>query len=170
MPCVSPTAPQSVPAVSSTPPAAYTLGSATGSGGVSVVDPVWIEKYPYLYGPNAKDPDEGQGDIECNDAISQLLNKFTGTGGTFSTWKERHAFIYAAQIGYLYVKSSADIPPVPVFFLQEAHYWHTGIIMGRAAAKIDAAQVDWKALVATAAAGGLGVQALLKYVFPLLGV
>jgi len=156
----------------STKPETYTLVSSSGSGGGSVVDPVWVEKYPYLYGPNAKDPDEGQGDIECNDEISKILIKFTGIGGTFSTWSERHAFIFAAQIGYLHVKSSADVPPVPSFYLKEAHYWNTGIIMGRAAAKLEekAAQIDWKAIIAAAAAGGFGVQALLKYIFPLLGV
>ena len=133
-------------------------------------DPKWAQLYPDLYGPTAKDPDNGTGDLECNDEISAILNKYTGIGGTFSTWSERHAFIIAAQIGYLHVKTRADVPPVPVFFMKEAHYWRTGIIMGRAAAKLENTQIDWKALVATAAAGGLGVQALLKYIFPMLGV
>lgn len=133
-------------------------------------DPKWAQLYPDLYGPTAKDPDNGTGDLECNDEIATVLNKYTGIGGTFSTWSERHAFIIAAQIGYLHVKTSADVPPVPVFFTDEAHYWRTGIIMGRAAAKLENTQIDWKALVATAAAGGLGVQALLKYIFPMLGV
>jgi len=150
-------------------PASYIGDSAIGSGGGSVTeDPKWAQLYPDLYGPTAKDPDNGTGDEDCNDEISKILNKYTGIGGTFSTWSERHAFIIGAQIGYLHVKSSADVPPVPVFFQDEAHYWRTGIIMGRSAAKLD--QVDWKAIVAAVAAGGIGVQGLLKYVFPLWGV
>lgn len=150
--------------------AGYIAGSGTGFGGSSVAEDIskWATLYPDLYGPTAKDPDNGTGDEECNDEISKILNKYTGIGGTFSTWSERHAFILGAQIGYLHVKSSADVPPVPIFFLDEAHYWRTGIIMGRAAAKAEA--VDWKAIVAAVAAGGIGVQGLIKYIFPLIGV
>lgn len=149
-------------------PVTSTTSSDTGSGGISVTDDKWAQLYPDLYGPTAKDPDNGTGDVECNDEISAILNKYTGVGGTFSTWSERHAFIIGAQIGYLHVKSSADVPPVPIFFTDEAHYWRTGIIMGRAAAKLD--QIDWKTTIAAVAAGGVGVQALLKFIFPMLGV
>ena len=110
-----------------------------------MVDQKWIEKYPCLFGPGAKDPDEGQGEIECTDLIGNLMAKFTGYGGTFSTWSERHAFIYAAEIGYLHIRSTEDVPPVPEFWSTEAHYWMSGIIMGRAAAKMEEAggKIPW---------------------------
>lgn len=129
----------------------------------------WAVLYPHLYGPNAKDPDEGAGNIECNDIISAVLNKFTGIGGTFSNWNERHAFITAAQIGYLYVKHNDDVPPVPQFWLAEGHYWMTGIIMGRSAAKLEEAGMTWKTIVGVFAAGGITLTAVWKLIFPMLG-
>lgn len=95
----------------------------------------FVETFPDLYGPNAKDPDEGKGEIECTDAISKIFNLYTGQGGTFSTWSERHCFLNAFFIGRDYVESSADIPPVPYFWLTEAHYWRAGIMLGRASKK-----------------------------------
>lgn len=135
-----------------------------------MVDPKWVKQYPDLYGPDAKDPDNGEGDFECNDAISQIVNKFTGIGGTFSTWSERHAFIIAAQIGYLNVHHDADVPPVPEFFQGEAHYWRTGIIMGRAAAKLETQISDWKIITGIFAAGGVTLTAIWKLLLPFLGV
>ena len=123
----------------------------------------WVDKYPALYGPNAKDPDEGQGEIECTDVIAQLLAKFTGYGGTFSTWTERHAFIIFGGIGYLDVKTSDDIPPTPEFFLSEMQYCTTGLIMGRATAKLEAAAPSLKTCIAIFAAGGISVGSLLKF-------
>lgn len=95
------------------------------------VNKKFVEKYPDLYGPAAIDPDEGNGEIELNDAVAQFMNKYTGAGGTFSTWSERHCFITALTIGNEDVKSSDDIPPVPHFWITEAHYWRTGIFSGR---------------------------------------
>lgn len=92
----------------------------------------FVRKYPSLYGPAALDPDGGGGDAECDDLISKLTAKFTGYGGTFSTWTERHAFIIAAGIGYNDVTSSADVPPVPFWCIGELQYWLTGVTMGRA--------------------------------------
>lgn len=105
----------------------------------------WVEKYPALFGPNAKDPDAGQGQIECDDTIARIMAKFTGYGGTFSTWTERHAFIIFAGIGYNDVTSSADVPPVPEFFLQEMAYCYTGLSMGRGMKKVEdaAARTNW---------------------------
>jgi hypothetical protein len=97
----------------------------------------WTEKYPSLFGPCAEDPDEGNGEAELDDPISRLLNKFTGAGGTFSTWTERHAFIIFASIGYNDVESSADVPPVPRFFLTETQYCFSGLAFGRAAKKLE---------------------------------
>jgi len=174
--------------VSSTPPGTFTTVSVSGSGGGSVADPAphwegdvwvdgdyrverkWCELYPDMFGPLSKDPDEGQGEVECDDLISRFLNKFTGAGGTFSTWTERHAFIIASQIGYLCVKSSADVPPVPKFFLHESHYWRDGIIVGRGAAKVEGAAPSLKAYAGIFAAGGISIAAVLKYALPMIGV
>lgn len=124
-----------------------------------MVDQKWIVKYPHLYGPGAKDPDEGQGDAEVDDFVSKLMAKYTGYGGTFSTWSERHAFITAANIGYIDVACSSDVPPVPDFWIGEGHYWLTGITMGRAARKVEEAAPSLKTYAAIfvggAAAGNL---------------
>lgn len=74
-----------------------------------MVEQKWIDKYPSLYGPGAHDPDEGKGDVELDDYLARVMNKYTGAGGTFSTWNERHCFLTAVTIGYLYVESSADV-------------------------------------------------------------
>ena len=100
----------------------------------------WVEKYPALFGPCRQDPDGGQGDIECDDAIAKLLAKFTGYGGTFSNWMERHAFIIFAGIGYNDVESKDDVPPIPDFFLTEMAYCYTGLSMGRGAKKVGDAE------------------------------
>jgi len=127
------------------------------------MDQKWVEKYPYLFGPNAKDPDEGKGEIECTDVVAKLMEKFTGYGGTFSTWSERHAFIYAAMIGYNDVTSSADIPPVPEFWVSEAHYWLSGITMGRMAKKLEENAPSIKGYITAFLAGNAtGVAGALK--------
>lgn len=100
------------------------------------VDPRLVAAFPQWFGPNAKDPDEGQGDIECNDLIATISAKFTGLGGTFSTWKERHAFIVGAEIGYSFVDHTVFIP-CPEFFQSEAHYFYSGIMAGRLAKKLE---------------------------------
>lgn len=136
----------------------------------------WCDLYPDLFGPLAKDPDEGQGDVECNDMISVFLNKFSGAGGVFSTWNERHAFIISSQIGYLIIKSSDDVPPVPRFFLHESHYWREGIIIGRGAAKVEAAssQIPWTPVIVAALGAGTGGavwgQDIVRVVLALIGV
>jgi hypothetical protein len=126
-----------------------------------MVDQKWIDKYPHLYGPTAKDPDEGS-DGEVDDFVSRLMNKYTGAGGTFSTWPERHAFITASSIGYLDVATSSDVPPVPVFWVKEAHYWLSGLVMGRASRKIEEAGPSLKTYVAIFAAGGVSIAGILK--------
>jgi len=124
----------------------------------------WVDKYPDLYGPAAQDPDEGNGEGELDDYISRILNKYTGAGGTFSTWSERHTFITAVSIGYLDVAASTDIPPVPKFWLTEGHYWLTGLVMGRAAKKVEQAAPGWKTYLTMFAAGGISVTGILKLI------
>jgi hypothetical protein len=97
----------------------------------------FVRKYPALFGPIAADPDHGEGDIECDDTISRIMNKLTGIGGTYSTWKERHCSIVAAGIGYNDVETSADVPPCPKFWLSENQYWVGHLAIGREAKKQD---------------------------------
>lgn len=112
----------------------------------------WVEKYPSLYGPMATDPDGGAGEVECTDAIAQILAKFTGYGGTFSTWTERHAFIIFAGIGYNDVNTSDDVPPIPEFFIPEMAYCYTGLSMGRATKKLEevVGKTNWAPVIIAA--------------------
>lgn len=91
----------------------------------------WCDHYPQYYGPCAIDPDHGQGDIELDDALAKALAKIDGYGGVGSTSGERHCFQAAFLLAHNFVESSADIPPVPKFWLDEAHYWMSGITAGR---------------------------------------
>jgi hypothetical protein len=115
----------------------------------------WVDKYPALYGPNAQDPDGGNGSEELDDAIAKILAKFTGYGGTFSTWTERHAFIIFAGIGYNDVTSSADVPPIPFWCLKEMAYCYTALSMGRGAKKVEEAAPSLKTYAAIFIGGGL---------------
>jgi hypothetical protein len=172
-----------------TPSGTNTTGSVTGSGGGSLADPAphwdgdfwvsasgyrvarkWVDKYPALYGPLSQDPDEGQGEVECNDLIAQLLAKFTGYGGTFSTWTERHGFIIFGGIGYNDVTCSADVPPIPEWALKEMAYCYTGLSMGRAAKKLEEAAPSLKTYIGIFTAGGVSVGAILKFILPLVGI
>jgi hypothetical protein len=137
---------------------------------ITNTDPKWIAKYPHLYGPGAKDPDAGQGDAECDDFAARMINKFTGAGGTFSTWSERHCFITAASIGYTDVEHTEDVPPCPTFWLEEGHYWVSGIAMGRAARKIEEATPTLKTYLTAAGVGGISIAGLIKFVLPMLGI
>jgi hypothetical protein len=87
------------------------------------VDRKWVGKYQYLYGPLATDPDGGLGDVELDDNLARALRKIDGYGGIGSTSAERHCAETAAYIAWNFVESSSDIPPVPKFWIGEAHYW-----------------------------------------------
>ena len=102
-----------------------------------VVDKKWVAKYPSLFGPMRQDPDLGYGQVEADDVLAKISAKFTGFGGTFSTWTERHAFLIFAGIGFNDVTTSADVPPIPDFFVGEMAYCYSGLTMGRAAKKLD---------------------------------
>lgn len=136
----------------------------------------WAELLPQYYGENATDPDEGCGDVELDDYVSRILNKFTGAGGTFSTWNERHAFIVGVQIGYLHMHQT-EIIPVPKFWLKESHYFLTGVMMGRGARKIEESKLFTNsdyikiigAMIATYAAGSVdAIPVIIKGIFTIL--
>lgn len=118
------------------------------------VDKKWVGMYPDMFGPLRKDPDGGMGELESDDIIARISAKFTGYGGTFSTWNERHAFLIFAGIGFNKVESSADVPPIPDMFLGEAAYCYAGMSMGRAAKKLDDAG-GLKKVISLILAGGL---------------
>jgi hypothetical protein len=118
--------------------------TTTNPGEIKVIDGVeyWVEpdgyqvemkfvrRYPGLFGPLAIDPDHGNGEIECDDAIARIMAKLTGYGGTYSTWSERHCSIVALSIAHD-ISSSADVPPCPKFWLEETQYWVGHIAIGR---------------------------------------
>lgn len=91
----------------------------------------WVEKYPHLYGPARQDPDEGQGNFELDDTLTKALEKINGLGSVYSTWSERHCSETAFYLSYNFIESSADVPPVPDFWIGEAHYWFMHITAGR---------------------------------------
>lgn len=147
----------------------------------------WCDLYPQYYGPCAIDPDHGQGDIELDDTLAKALAKIDGYGGMGSTSGERHCFQAAILLAYNFIESSADIPPVPKFWIPEGHYWLSGITTGRLLKKKKgsddftielAAQlatcVPWKkvaaAVIAALAAGGIVLPEAIKTILAVLGV
>lgn len=91
----------------------------------------WVERFPHLYGPCRQDPDNGQGNLELDDVLTKALEKINGLGSVYSTWSERHSSETAFYIAYNFIESSDDVPPVPDFWLAEAHYWFMHITAGR---------------------------------------
>lgn len=125
----------------------------------------WIDLYPNLYGPKACDPDDGNGDEELADILSQVTEKATGYGGTFSTWSERHAFLTGYSIGFEIEK--IEPVPTPEFWLKDAHYFKSGIACGYAAKcalesarKTDWSQIGWTAGIFAAIGTALGPKIL----------
>ena len=110
------------------------------------VEMKFVRKYPHLFGPCATDPDHGMGDIELDDALAQAFRKIDGYGGFGSTSTERHCGGTALMIGNNDVKSSADIPPVPRFWISEGQYWLLGITAGRLLKKKNLAEATTLAL------------------------
>lgn len=145
------------------------------------VEMKFVRKFPALFGPLAVDPDHGQGDVECDDAAAKILNKLTGFGGTYSTWAERHCSLTAIAIARD-IKTSADVPPCPKFWLAENQYWVTHIAIGRlddknetlhtfAGLLQDPAILTRISAIATAAAaaGAVALPPLIQYISKLLG-
>lgn len=157
------------------PKGIYKKMKAVWKGAESDQPTDWEKLLPQYYGPDAKDPDEGLGEVECDDIIAKILQKFTGLGGTFSTWNERHAFIIGAQIGYLHVNKT-ELIPVPKFWRDDSHYFYAGVIMGRSAKKLEdtAGSIDWKvvgtAIGAALAGGTLWGPEVLKAILTIFGV
>jgi hypothetical protein len=91
----------------------------------------WVELYPHLFGPLKQDPDAGTGDVELDDTLTKAMSKIEGLGSVYSTWMERHCSETAFYIAYNFVESKDDVPPVPDFWIKEAHYWYMHITAGR---------------------------------------
>jgi hypothetical protein len=133
------------------------------------------EAFPMLYGPGATDPDGDIGDVESDDEVARFFAKYTGFGGLFSTWHERHAAIWGFTIGMLWVDKTCFIP-CPEFYKADAHYFYTFLLLGRADTKlqINAATIQelqtvvcsfWtknqKAIVAAATAAGVVISPVI---------
>ena len=151
--------------------------------------------YPGWYGPLAVDPDHGHGDEECNDALSGILaklqgfaswnDKVTNYNGMYSTNAERHCSEAALSI-VPDIKSSADVPPCPKFWISETHYWVGHIAIGRELDKYTEAKDESAAMktvkglltnekvlamVGTAAAAGAAaLPTVVKIILSALGV
>ncbi len=95
----------------------------------------FVEKYFWLYGPGATDPDHGMGNIELDDELAKILRKIDGFGGVLSTAGERHCTETAAYIAWNFVQHEDDIPPPPTFWISDAHYWFMTITAIRLAKK-----------------------------------
>ena len=136
----------------------------------------WCDLLPGYYGPLRKDPDNGLGDIEFTNRMSDILAKVTGVTGLLDCSSEIHGLQFGIYVGYLYLTTRKDIPPVPIFWCGEgkkdndSHYVLTGFIAGRAGRKIDDSMPDLKTIAGIFAAGGISVGAVLKYILPLIGV
>ena len=59
---------------------------------------------------------------EVEDGISLFFVKWTGPGGLFSTWRERHIAIAGAWAG-LRAGTFADIPECPPLWMDEIQYY-----------------------------------------------
>jgi hypothetical protein len=146
----------------------------------------WVDLYPHLFGPLKQDPDEGTGNVELDDTLTKAMSKIEGLGSVYSTWMERHCSETAFYISYNFVNSSDDIPPVPDFWIKEAHYWYMHITAGRLLRKEKNAEsanvelvaqlatcIPWKkvaaAILAAAAAGGFILPDVAKAIITSIG-
>jgi len=122
----------------------------------------WCDLLPGYYGPCRKDPDNGLGHVEFQNRINEIIAKVTGITGIADCSSEIHAAQAGGYVGYLYLTTSSDIPPVPVFWCtgptadNDSHYFLTGLIAGRAGRKIDdaASKINWTPVL-VAIVGGL---------------
>lgn len=67
------------------------------------------------------DPYKDEGG-ECDDAIAKFFARFSGPGGMFSTWRERHIAISGVWAG-LRAAQFADIPDCPPLWMDEVQYY-----------------------------------------------
>jgi hypothetical protein len=86
--------------------------------------------------PNPKpgynyDPYKDEGG-ECEDFISTFFEKWTGKGGLFSTWRERHITIQGVW-GGLRAAQFADIPETPPMWVDEDQYYKGAAIIANVA-------------------------------------
>lgn len=152
----------------------------TATAAPTEVDPLLVAAFPQWFGPGAVDPDAGTGHVECTDIIATLSAKFTGVGGVFSTYGERHAFEVGIIIGYTFVNKTVFIP-CPTFFQEDAHYFYIGLMMGRAYKKLEDNNINfgdalkwWKEVAAGLATSGgafgtLFGPTIVKYIQTLMG-
>lgn len=92
-----------------------------------MTDPIPADPKPgYNY-----DPYKEEGG-ECSDFISMILNKYTGAGGLFSTWRERHIAIAGVWAG-LRAPQFADIPECPPLWMDEVQYYRGAALISNVA-------------------------------------
>lgn len=75
---------------------------------------------------NPKDPyDTPSERAECDDWIFNKLFFWTGVGGTFSTWRERHIFLRGFYNGFN-TQLQQKFDPCPEMWEDEAQYYEAG--------------------------------------------
>jgi hypothetical protein len=140
----------------------------------------WCDLLPGYYGPCRKDPDNGKGHVDYPNRVNEIIAKLTGVTGVADCDSEIHALETGALIGYLYLTTRDDVPPVPVFWCtgptadNDSHYFLTGLVGGRGGRKIEQAAKDaaptLKTYATWLAAGGISVGAVLKLILPAIGI
>ena len=65
---------------------------------------------------------------ELDDAIAKFFAQWTGAGGLFSTWRERHIAIAGVWAG-LRAPQFADIPECPPLWMDEVQYYRGAAII-----------------------------------------
>ena len=88
---------------------------------------------------------------ECDDFISHIFEPYTGKGGLFSTWRERHIFL-AGVVAGLKAGTLSNIPQCPPLWQDEVQYFDS------AATFFNVLKSNWPGFVG----GFIGVVGYLK--------
>lgn len=79
---------------------------------------------------NPDDPyDSPEETEETSDVINDGLFKWSGKGGLFSTWRERHVFLRGFRNGFG-TKLFEKFPECPAMWNDDAHYYESGQELG----------------------------------------
>jgi len=79
---------------------------------------------------NPDDPyDSAEETEETSDVITEKVFKWSGKGGLFSTWRERHVFLRGFRSGFG-TKLFEKFPECPSMWKDDAHYYESGQELG----------------------------------------
>lgn len=100
---------------------------------------------------------------ETTDVITEKVFKWSGKGGLFSTWRERHIFLRGFRSGFG-TKLFEKFPECPAMWSDDAHYYESGQELGyviKIGIQISAAWM-FAQLGVMAAVGGVDVGATIE--------